>query len=139
MKHRHLWALALCALSFARPSFGADACPFLGQTRMLQVQMFFGQQDQDGRPINAQAFAKFLETVVTPRFPNGFTVFDGQGQWLDPDTRTLAREPSKILQIHGADSADIRKFVNEIALAYRKDFRQKAVGLVTNESCASFY
>ncbi|MBX7200488.1 MAG: DUF3574 domain-containing protein [Rhodospirillaceae bacterium] len=139
MKYRHLWALTLCALLFVRPSYAADACPFTGQTRVLQVQMFFGQKDQDGHPISGLAFAKFLETVVTPRFPNGFTVYDGQGQWLDPDTRMLTRESSKILQVHGPDSADIRKLVNEIALAYRKDFHQKTVGLVTNESCASFY
>lgn len=134
--------LALCALAFfaPRPSAAADAaCPFPGQTRMLQVQMFFGQQDQDGHPIKAPAFKKFLETAVTPRFPEGFTVYDGEGQWLDNDTHKLAHEKSKILQVHAPDSAAIRKNVEELSRIYRETFHQKAVGIVTHESCAAFY
>ncbi len=105
---------------------------------MLQVQFFFGQEDQNGRPIAAAAFAKFLETAATPLFPTGFTVYDGQGQWLDPDTKKLAHEKSKILQVHVPDTAEVRKAVEDLSRLYRETFHQKAVGIVTNESCASF-
>ena len=131
--------LAVCALFAAPTAFAADACPFPGQTRVLQIQMFFGQEDMDGRPIGAGAFAKFLETAVTPRFPSGFTIYDGQGQWLDPDTKKLAHEKSKILQVHGPDSPEVRKNIEDLSRIYRQDFHQKAVGIVTNETCASFY
>lgn len=138
MKREWVRALTVCVLIVVRPVLAADAaCPFPGQTRMLQVQMFFGQQDRDGRPVSAAAWTRFLETAATPRFPKGFTVYDGQGQWLDGNTR-ITREKTKILQVHLPDSAEVRKNVEDLARIYRETFNQEAVGLATGETCAAF-
>lgn len=138
MKRECVRALTVCALLFVRPALAADAaCPFPGQTRMLQVQMFFGQQDRNGRPVSPEAWTNFLATAATPRFPKGFTVYDGQGQWLDGNTM-VTREKTKILQVHLADSAEVRKNVEDLARIYRETFNQEAVGLATNETCAAF-
>ena len=42
---------------------------------------------------------RFAAQAVTPNFPDGFTVFDGQGQWRNPQTGHIARDPTKILLV----------------------------------------
>lgn len=145
MKNKLLPALMRCALAgmilhlgFGHAAHAAEAaCPFPGQTRMLQVQMFFGQE-ADGQPITEGEWRAFLESDATPRFPLGLTVYDGYGQWLDPQTHAIARENAKILQIVEVDSAAVRKKVEDLSRIYRDKFHQKAVGILTNPSCAVF-
>lgn len=43
-------------------------------------------------------FQTFLDTVVTPLFPAGLTVFDAQGQFLG-SSGILIREASKLLTL----------------------------------------
>jgi hypothetical protein len=135
-----MWKIGATVAMLAAPmaAQAADpACPFPGQTRMLEVRMFFGL-DQDGKQIAAPAWDSFLDGAVVPRF-SGFTVTDGDGRWLDPQTHTVIREKSKVLEINAPDTAEMRGAVNELSRLYRERFHQKAVGIVSNETCASFY
>jgi hypothetical protein len=36
---------------------------------------------------------------VTPRFPDGLTVYETTGQWRDPATKAVTRERSRVLRI----------------------------------------
>jgi len=74
---------------------------------------------------------------VTPRFPDGLTVYETTGQWRDPATKAIARERSRVLRIIApADTAPDQ--IVAVADAYKKQFRQKSVGIVTRQVCASF-
>jgi Protein of unknown function (DUF3574) len=112
------------AILVAEPALAADHCPLPGQKEMLLVKMYFGQSMPGGQTISARGWDRFLAATVTPRFPDGFTVYDAQGQWTDPVTRNLAR--------------DVRKAIADIAHTYRKTFRQQSVGIVTEVSCGAF-
>ncbi|MBO0710295.1 MAG: DUF3574 domain-containing protein [Acetobacteraceae bacterium] len=50
------------------------------------------------RPIR-QSLARFLRTIVTPRFPDGLTVLDGSGQFRNPLTGAIGSGPSRIVLI----------------------------------------
>jgi hypothetical protein len=94
--------------------------------------MYFGQNG------DARAWDRFLAGTVTPRFPDGFTVYDARGQWTDPKTGRLTREATKVIEIAAPDTPLVRSRVAQIAQDYRRRFYQASVGIVTSQSCAIF-
>jgi len=102
------------------------------QKPMLDIELMLGR----GKA-NDFRWAQFLAREVTPRFPDGLTVYETTGQWRDPATKVIARERSRVLRIIvPADTAPDK--IAAVAEAYKKQFRQKSVGFVTRLVCASF-
>jgi hypothetical protein len=134
-------AIAGLLVSIAGAPIAAAAevsCPIPNQTPMLVVQLFFGLSVKDRGPVSEHEWNSFLRQTVTPRFPDGFTVYDGYGQWLNPKTHSIAREKSKIILIAVPDTAVIRTKISEVSAAYQRDFHQEAVGVLTESACGSF-
>jgi len=129
---------AVAALSPTLTAAAEEPCPFPGQRPMLVTQLFFGQRVGGGGRVTPREWRSFLARTVTPRLPDGFTVSDGYGQWLDPGTRKIAREPSKVLLVAAPDDPALRARIGEIVAAYRDHFRQQSVGVVTSRGCAAF-
>ncbi|CAN5374545.1 hypothetical protein BH10PLA1_BH10PLA1_03950 [soil metagenome] len=70
--------------------------------------------------------AGVFDEVITPRFPNGLTVLEGNGQWQMRDG-SLAKEKSRIvIVVHPGTTGQQRK-LDEIREAYKKRFSQEAV------------
>lgn len=105
---------------------------------MLVVQMFFGRDIPGRTPLSDAEWADFATQIISKQFPDGFTAYDGEGQWRDPATGTVVREPSKILIAAIAPSKDMASKLDTIMDAYRTRFSQVSVGLVTGEACAAF-
>ena len=84
---------------------------------------------------------RFLAAEVTPRFPDGLTVYDARGQWRNPQTKTISRERTKVVMIamppDAGNEADEAK-LQEIIEAYKTRFKQQSVGLIVRPSCVSF-
>ncbi len=83
-------------------------------------------------------WARFLAAEVTPRFPDGFTVFDARGQWRAPGSDRISRERSKVLTIAMPPDAANDKRLAEIIEAYKLRFKQQSVGLIVRPACVSF-
>ena len=82
-----------------------------------------------------EAWASFAATVLTPAFPDGFTVYEAAGQWRDPATRETVRERTRVMQVFGpAASAQ----VTVVRDAYRVRFHQVSVGEAVGSACAAF-
>jgi hypothetical protein len=127
-----LAALAGCG------QMGGTACLLPSQQTMLQIDMFFGR-DIDGRPpVGDAEWDAFARQVITPRFPDGFTIFDARGQWLNPATRRIGGEASKMVRIDTVAGPDTAARVRGIADAYRARFHQDAVGVVSSAVCGVF-
>ena len=60
----------------------APACPE-GTDPFVEHQLFMGRSSESGEVVDDAAWAAFLGETVTPRFPDGLTVLDAQGQWRD--------------------------------------------------------
>ncbi len=93
----------------------------------LRTELFFGMDKPTGGQVTAEEWEKFVAEVVTPRFPDGLTVEDAVGQYLDG--KTLVREKSKQLILiypRKYKTASSRK-IEEIRAAYIKAFDQKSV------------
>jgi hypothetical protein len=131
MKIAHLALLALLAPA---PAFAA--CP-AGQNEMLTVRLYFGQE-MNGKTITPSAWRDFLAKNVTPLFPDGFTVYDAQGQWRDTGTHVITREPSRVIEIIAPDSRTLRENAETVRRNYKDRFHQQSVGLLTLPGCGTF-
>lgn len=102
------------------------------------AQLFFGRAIGTQGEVGESEFQDFLAGMVTPAFPDGLTVIDGQGQWKDAGTGALVRERSKVVTILVDDPAAVRPRLDAIADAYKQRFRQDAVAIVIAPACVAF-
>jgi hypothetical protein len=61
-----------------------------------RTELFFGSLKPDGSLVSEEAFLRFLDTEITPRFPNGLTLLLGLGQFLNAQG-VIIQEPSRLL------------------------------------------
>jgi hypothetical protein len=115
-----------------------DTCPLAGQKPMIVVQLFFGLSVPHRGPVTAKEWNSFLRQTVTPRFPDGFTVYDAYGQSSNPVTHSVGREKTKVVLIAIDDTAPTRAKIAEVADQYRGAFHQRSVGVLTSPSCGAF-
>jgi hypothetical protein len=129
-------ALAI-AISFSCRLASAQECR-LPQKSMSVAELQFGRNIGNKPGISENSWARFVAREITPRFPNGFSTVDAQGQWLDSDTKKIVRERSKLVTIVFNNAADAQSKIDEIVAAYKGRFRQQAVGVIIRPACVSF-
>ncbi len=117
---------------------GGSPCLLAGQTHMEVVDLYFGRDIMARPPVSDAAWNDFTAREITPRFPDGFTVFDARGQWLNPRTGVIGREASWMVRVAAPIGADVARKVEAVSAAYRARFAQVAVGVVSGEACARF-
>lgn len=105
---------------------------------MIEVDLLFGRNIGGRLGVTESRWAAFLAREVTPRFPDGLTVFDASGQWRDSERKRIVREPSKIVRIITAAGDDAQTKIDAIVASYKQRFRQQSVGVVTRPACVSF-
>ena len=74
---------------------------------------------------------------MTPRFPDGLTVFDARGQWRNSEGLVL-KERSKVLVILVPPGENGMRLTGEIADEYKRRFNQESVLRVVSDVCATF-
>jgi len=115
----------------------AESCPLPNQSSMLVVKLYFGEATRHGN-VSTSAWSRFLRDAVTARFPDGFTVYDGYGQWMDTRSHAVVRERSKIVEIAAPDTPETRNKIEGLAETYKRRFHQQSVGIVTVPGCGAF-
>jgi hypothetical protein len=94
---------------------------------MIETRLFLGGSRPDGGLVDDAAWQAFLTEVVTPRFPEGLTVVEAKGQWLDPGTSTIVREPAKVLILVHPPGVTADAAVDAVASEYKRRFDQRSV------------
>lgn len=117
---------------------GTPRCLLAGQTRMEVVDLYFGRDIAGRGPVTAAEWDDFAAREITPRFADGFTVFDARGQWMNPRTWVIGREASWVVRVAVPVGVDVSGRVEAVSAAYRVRFRQVAVGVVSGEACGRF-
>lgn len=105
---------------------------------MLVAELFFGRNIPGRGMLEDSEWNRFAAEVVTPNFPDGFTVFDGGGQWRNPATGPISAEPTRILLVAAERRPDLSARISAVIDSYKTRFRQKSVGIITRDSCAAF-
>ncbi|MGE0849192.1 MAG: DUF3574 domain-containing protein [Hyphomicrobiaceae bacterium] len=147
MKQSHrlpLIALAVAAASIGmvaayRWSTHAPAPPDCrpGALAYSRLELLFGLGRPGGGEVSEEEWRAFVESEVTPRFPDGLTVLSGYGQWRGP-SGTIAKEPSRVLLIWYRRNDRTDAEIDAIRQAYKTKFAQESVLRVDGLSCASF-
>jgi hypothetical protein len=129
-------ALALGGCVSVEHMVRAPACP-AGQESVRTAQLFFGR-NVGAKPAVTQAdFQRFVDQELTPRFPDGLTVMEGGGQWRGSENQ-LIREASKVVLIVLPARGDAPQKIDAVRAAYKKQFNQESVLLITQPACVSF-
>ncbi|MBI3637615.1 MAG: DUF3574 domain-containing protein [Candidatus Rokubacteria bacterium] len=116
---------------------GSGACVSPLEPRVVTT-LFFGRNGPDTTEVVSDSeWQRFVDEVVTPRFPEGLTVLDGAGQWRSA-AGAIGRERSKVLvRVHdGTPSAD--RDIRAIVEDYKRRFRQESVLRVDDPACVGF-
>jgi hypothetical protein len=100
-------------------------------------RLYFGRDIGQTAHVTDSAWTVFLRDVVTPRFPDGFTTFNANGQWRDK-TGTIIREGSFLLEVTHPAERRHDQAIRDIIDEYKRRFRQEAVLRVVLPAKISF-
>jgi hypothetical protein len=105
---------------------------------MLVAELFFGRDIAGRGPLTETEWSRFAAETITANFPDGFTVFDGEGQWQNPQSGRISHEPVKVLLVATKRGPDLANRFAAVIDAYKSRYRQQSVGIITRDSCAAF-
>jgi hypothetical protein len=109
----------------------------IGGENFAKTELFFGLSKPNNLQVTNEEFQNFVNTVVTPLFPDGLTLLTGRGQFKD-STGTVIQERSRLLILLYPFDHDSSQKVEQIREAYKSTFQQESVLRVDEQSCVSF-
>lgn len=127
------FGLLLCLLLLAARAgrgdrFGADVA--------REDVLYFGTARPHG-VVGAAEWETFAREVITPRFPQGLTVWKAQGQWRD-GAGAIVREDSYVLTLIHPGTPETERAIKEIIELYKRRFEQESVMRVESAVRVSF-
>ncbi len=132
-------ALAACAPApKASPDTIAERCPVSSGGALLVFELFLGRSMPPFGEVTAGDWAAFVNQVVAPALPNGFTVYDAMGGWMSRVSGKTLYERSKVLMTALPDGPASIATVKRIGNIYRVTFHQQVVGMTITPVCGSF-
>lgn len=111
-------------------------CPD-GTDQFVRYELFMGRSGPGGEVVDDAAWETFLRETVTPRFPDGLTALDAQGQWRDAEG-AVQKERSKLLVILAPPDDGATTRIDEMIGEYKRRFSQESVLLVVEDACVAF-
>ena len=96
--------------------------------KYFRTELYFGRSIRGGGKVSDEQWKQFLADEVTPRFPDGFTVLSGYGQYRTKDG-VVTSEPSEVvIFLYPAKTKNASRVkIDEIRTAYVKKFDQESV------------
>ena len=95
--------------------------------RFVRTELFFGTATP-GDVVTEERFLAFLDAEVTPRFPDGLTLFKGHGRFTGANGVLVKEDPFVVILLHPFDrfTTNDRK-IEEIRRLYKQQFAQESV------------
>ncbi|TQF07712.1 DUF3574 domain-containing protein [Kitasatospora acidiphila] len=122
------------------PVAGAADAPTAPRDPYTRTELFFGtERPNGGTAVTDQEFQDFIDSQVTPRFPDGLTVEQARGQYRDSHG-VIEHERSYVITLLYPTSKGrtAGAAVEEIRRDYDQRFQQESVGRVDEPVKASF-
>ena len=91
--------------------------------RFVRTELFFGTA-APGDAVTEERFLAFLDAEVTPRFPDGLTLFKGHGRFTGANGTLVKEDPFVVILLHAHEHfrASDRK-IEEIRRLYKTQFQ----------------
>jgi hypothetical protein len=106
--------------------------------RFGRTELFFGLSRADGPPVTDEEFDTFVDTVVTPRFPDGLTLLEADGQFKDSSGTIIEEDSRLLILLYGRGDRSSSREIEEIRSAYKGAFQQESVLRADEVACVSF-
>jgi Protein of unknown function (DUF3574) len=135
--HIVLCELIAMLVSGAGPAGAQDVACSEPQRPMQQIELMFGRNIGGRAGVSETAWSHFLSREVAPRFPDGLSVLDTAG-WWQHHKHGVADERGKLVIIVAANETTIRDKIASIVAIYKRQFRQRSVGVISHPVCAAF-
>ncbi len=119
------------------PGAGAADCGAMMHSAQ-RSELFFGMTHRRGAVISETDWDEFLANSVTARFPDGLSVMEARGQWRNPESGRLVRQPARVLVIIHPDDAKSDASLEALREDYKARFDQISVLRVTQRVCMAF-
>lgn len=103
-----------------------------------RTELYFGTARTVGQPVSDAEFAGFIDTEVTPRFPDGLTLLTGFGQFRTGNGDLVKERSHVLILLYPPQVQDANKKIQEIRNAYKQAFGQESVLRVDSFSFVSF-
>lgn len=100
----------------------------------VRTTLYFGLGKPNGM-VSELEWQLFLRDEVTPRFPQGLTVWDAAGQWQSKGE--IGHERTKVLLLVHPDARASHDAVQAVIARYRTLFQQESVLWETSRVCAA--
>lgn len=127
------FAIVLCVLLLAACAGRADRP---GADMVREDVLYFGTARPHG-VVGVEEWEAFAREVITPRFPQGLTVWKAQGQWQG-ESGAVVREDSYVLTLIHPESPEAERAIAEIIEMYKSRFEQESVMRVESAVRVSF-
>ena len=101
--------------------------------KLIKMDLLFKRNTFGGREVTESQFQTFVDSAITPRFPNRPTIFNANGQFLN-STGTIIEESSKVVSLILEDTWENETSVNQIVKEYIQLFHQESVLTVVDEN-----
>jgi hypothetical protein len=108
----------------------------LGSSPMVRAELIFGTERQSLPPVTDEEWKTFVDDEIAQRFPDGFTLLDGQGEWRG--SRGIVREKSHVLIIWYSPSPEQQDKIEALRSIYKKRFGQDSVARIDGSDCVAF-
>jgi Protein of unknown function (DUF3574) len=120
------------------PGLQQDCAKTLAGKRYNRTELYLGMSTLEGATVSDAEFQHFVDTEVTTRFPEGFTIVAASGQFTD-SRGAIVRENARVLVVlYPLDDGAASKSIETIRAAYKTQYRQESVLRVDDQSCASY-
>jgi Protein of unknown function (DUF3574) len=104
---------------------------------VARTDLFFGLRKPNGTEVNNAEFQRFLDREVTPKFPDGFTLLSGNGQFKNASGAILKERSHLLILLYPVEAIG-NQHIEQIRKAYTTAFQQQSVLRADELSCASF-
>jgi hypothetical protein len=107
----------------------------------VRTELFFGTSKPDGSAVSEAEWEAFLDTEITPRFPEGLTVLSGNGQWQEEDGDIVEERSKIVILLYPRAAVDESNTeIEQIRAAYETKFQQQSVLRADDDRpvCTSF-
>lgn len=125
MKNRKTFSAIILIFIF----LSTNQIAFANGEKFYRTELYFGMDiPGGGGEVSEEDWNKFVDTEITARFPDGFTVLQGYGQFKD-SAGEIERENSRVVILFYPKKTrvEVYKKIEEIRAAYKKQFRQESV------------
>jgi hypothetical protein len=98
-----------------------------GSLPFVRTELYFGTAKPEG-VVTEEQFRQFVDEYVTPRFPDGLTVLEGDGQFRGESGVIVKEQSFVLILLYPYEAlADRSKRIERIRLLYKRYFDQESV------------